>query len=112
MYKYFPHIVTFFLALFGAFAQVFFKKAMPLKFNIIDLFTNYWLIFGFILYGVAFIGYLLVLRYAPVSELYPVLAFSYIFVMILASFMLSEPVTIKKFVGAGVIIFGIFLIGG
>jgi len=112
MYKYLPHIVTLLMSVFGATAQVFFKKAMPLKFNPIDLITNYWLVSGFVLYGIAFVGYLLVLKYAPVSELYPIIACSYIFVMILASIMLGESVTIKNFIGAIVIVIGVWLIGG
>lgn len=107
MYKYFPHIITFFLSSLGAVAQLLFKKAMPLKFNFIDLTTNYHLIIGFFLYGVAFIGYLLVLNYAPVSELYPIIAFSYLFIMIFSYFFLGELITGFKIIGSLLIILGV-----
>ena len=100
------------MAFLGASAQICLKKAMPLKINMIDLVTNYWLIVGVALYGLAFVGYLLVLRYAPVSQLYPIIAFSYLFVILLASQILSEPLTIKKAIGGAMIVFAVFLIGG
>ncbi len=110
MYKYLPHIITFFLSIFGSVAQLLFKKAMPLKFNIISLITNYYLIIGFFLYGIAFIGYLLVLNYAPVSQLYPIIAFSYVFIMIFSHFWLGELITGFKIIGSLMIVCGVGLI--
>ena len=98
------------MAIFGASAQILFKKAMPLKFNIISLITNYYLLFGMLLYGIAFVGYILVLKYAPVSQLYPIIACSYIFVMLFSYIYLGESLTLLKILGSLLIIFAVGLI--
>lgn len=110
MIKYLPHLVTILMAGLGGTAQIMLKKAMPLQLNPISLLTNGFLISGVALYGIAFIGYLAVLRYAPVSQLYPIIATSYVFVVIIASIVLSEPMTISKLIGSVLVVGGVALI--
>lgn len=105
-----PIIVTILMSVFGAVAQVLFKKAMPLDFTPQGLFTNYYLIIGFVLYGIAFVGYLLVLRYANVSVLYPLIALSYVWIMFLALWFLKEPITKFNLIGSVLIVCGVGLI--
>jgi len=97
--------------LLGGVAQVLFKKATEsFKLNIIALLQNYWLIAGFVLYGMAFVGYLLALRYGDVSMLYPLIASSYIFVCILSWIFLKESITFLKVLGNIGIIVSVYLI--
>ena len=110
MLKYMPHFIVLLCSLFGATAQLLFKKGMPFKFNIFSLITNYYLIGGFFLYGVSLIGYLTVLKHAPVSQLYPIIAFSYIWVLFFSYLWLGESLTLFKGFGSVLIILGIVLI--
>jgi len=95
----------------GGLAQIMLKKGMDV-FAYAQIFTNWQLAIGVSLYGLSFILYNYALRFGDVTVLYPLIAFSYVFMMIFASFMLSEPVTIRKFIGAFVILFGVWIIGG
>jgi drug/metabolite transporter (DMT)-like permease len=97
-----------FAALLGAVAQILFKKSNP-AFNL-SLLTNWWLIVGIALYGIGFIINLLAYRAGDASVLYPVIALSYFFVVVLAAVFLGEPLTTKKVVGSLLIVGGVSLI--
>lgn len=105
--------LVIFCSLLGAGAQIYLKKGMTdFEFAYEQIIRNWELVLGVFLYGLSFILYNFALKFGEVTMLYPLIAFSYIWVMILASFMLNEPVTMKKIVGAVVIVGGVFLIGG
>ena len=103
--------LVIFCSALGGLAQVMLKRGIDV-FVFEQIYRNWNLITGVALYGIAFLLYNYALKFGDVTVLYPLIAFSYIFVMIFASFMLSEPVTIKKFIGAIVIVFGVWIIGG
>lgn len=104
-------IVVLICALLGSVGQIFFKKASDnLTFEIMPLITNYWLILGLFFYGVATIGYVIALKYGEVSKLYPVIAFSYLFVLIFSWKFLGEKITFLKVLGSFGIIFSVGLI--
>lgn len=107
--KYWAVGVVLGCSLLGAIAQILFKKSMQLSW--IEIFKDWQIYVGFILYGFAFIFYLIALRYEDVSILYPVIALSYVWLVILAYPMLQEAFTYQKLVGSGVIILGVYLIG-
>lgn len=72
----------------------------------------FFLLFGFILYGVGAIVMIIAYRYGSLSVLQPMLSLNYILSIIIAKLILNEQITLFKIVGIILIIFGIILIGG
>jgi len=92
-------------ACLGSVAQVLMKR-FP-----IDL-SNLWNIGLYTavgLYGVALVAYLFALRHLPVNVAYPLIALSYPLVLILSYLFLNEKVLWFNWLGAIVIIGGIYL---
>ena len=105
------YLLVIFCSALGGLAQIMLKKGMD-EFAYEQIYRNWQLITGVALYGIAFLLYNFALKFGEVTVLYSLIAFSYVFVMIFASFMLSEPVTIKKLLGAVLIVCGVGLIAG
>jgi len=105
-------LVVLFCALLGSIAQICLKKSA----GIIDIkqtssiIGNYWLIIGLFLYGLAMVGYVLSLKHGELGALYSVLAFSYLFVVILSWKFLNEPISSLKILGSLGIIISVGLI--
>jgi drug/metabolite transporter (DMT)-like permease len=73
-------------------------------------YTNWFIPVGIILYIIAGVLLIIALRAGEVSVLYPVFATSFIWVLILSKVIFGEPFTSQKWIGVGIIIFGITLI--
>lgn len=109
MNAYIPIFVVVVCSLLGASAQIFLKKGMDgLDFSRLITFSP--IAIGLVLYGVAFLGYTIMLKFADVSRLYPIIALSYIWVVIIAGVFVGEQITIQKVLGSAIIIFGVCLI--
>jgi len=95
----------------GAVAQIFFKMASE-KVEWVKLQTilNRELIIAFLLYGLASLLFVHALKFGRVTVIYPVISTSYIWVMILGSKVLGEKVDLKSWLGAIMIILGVYLI--
>jgi uncharacterized membrane protein len=69
-----------------------------------------WLIIGTAIYGIsyiiAFIGY----KYGPISVLFPIISFSYIWTFLLSIKYLNEKNSLLKWIGVCLICFGILLV--
>jgi uncharacterized membrane protein len=105
-----PKLIAVLLAIgcsfLGAAGQIFFKLGSEqLTFNIFEQMTNYKLMIGLVFYGIATIGYVFALKQANVSMLYPIMALSYVWVIIMATIFLKEPFQTYKLIG----IAGLFL---
>jgi drug/metabolite transporter (DMT)-like permease len=101
--------LVIFCAMLGGLGQILMKQGMD-KFAIKTLLTNFALISGVGLYGVAFVLYLLALKFEHVSLLYPFISTSYLVVMVLSGWMLHEDITAQMYIGAVAIIGGVTLI--
>lgn len=64
---------------------------------------------GIVLYAVSMIFWLLVLSRIDLSLAYPMLALSYVGVMLVSLFVLGEKVTAIRWIGAAFIILGVIL---
>lgn len=98
-----------FAAMLGATGQLALKKVsdVPLGLMLFSWYT--WLFIA--TYGVAVIINLLAYRAGgQASYLYPIIATSYIWVVILAAIFLGEPLTAGKIVGSIVIVIGVAII--
>ena len=96
------YLVVVVCAVLGASGQLFLKQGVD-SIHILKL------ILGVFLYAVAFIGFTTALRFGNLSKLYPILAFSYIFILILSQIFLGENVTVMNYIGAGIIVLGVAL---
>ena len=92
-------------------AQVLYKSGVAtLSFDIMSLLTNYKIISGFALYGIAAFMMLLAFKGGEVTVLYPIFATSFIWVALLSNIFFSEPLNHYKMFGIFSIIIGITFI--
>jgi undecaprenyl phosphate-alpha-L-ara4N flippase subunit ArnE len=71
-----------------------------------------WLVLSVALLGCAMLLWLLVLQRVPVSVAYPMLSLNFIFITLAARFIWHEPVSLRHWLGVGLIIGGIVMMVG
>ncbi|WP_342427260.1 EamA family transporter [Paenibacillus sp. FSL L8-0158] len=114
-----PTLVNFLLLVLNVImlcsGQVFFKLGLE-KIGGVSL-SNAWkalfvpnIIIGLLLYVFATLIWFVVLSRMPLSVAYPIQSLAYIFGVIAALFIFHEPVSIMKWVGATIILVGVFVI--
>jgi drug/metabolite transporter (DMT)-like permease len=109
--KMYVILLVAFCALLGAAGQVFFKlSSKSLSFNLLSLATNWKLIIGLVLYGLATVLFLIMLRQGNLSILYPIIATSYIWVALFSTIFLQEAFPAYKWAGVLLIIGGVIVI--
>lgn len=69
-----------------------------------------YIITGMVIYIVATVIWLNVLSKIPLSFAYPLMSIAYIFGMILAKTVLGESISTVRWLGAFVIVFGVYLV--
>ena len=72
----------------------------------------FYLILGFGLYGIGALVMLYAYKFGSLSVLQPMLSMNYVLTIVIANFVLKEPIGLLKFIGILVIICGVVLIGG
>ncbi len=106
--KLWAALLILFTTLLTSSAQILYKFGIPsLKFNLMSIITNYYLIGGLLLYGVGAILMIISFRGGEVSVLYPIIATSYIWVSILSLYFLGETMNIFRWTGVFIIVAGI-----
>ena len=108
--SFIPHIMVIGASMLGAIGQILFKKGADNFQLSLELIKNYWFIGGAVLYLTALIITMFAYKQGSVSVLYTLIAFSYIWVMLLAAIFLKEPLSAFKILGGIVIIGGIALV--
>ena len=96
----------------GALGSLLIKKGSE-KFEVRKIhriFSNYFMILGLLLYFLAAILFIFILRYEKLSVLYPLTAMTYIWVALLSIKYLKEHMNYLKWIGILAIIAGIFFI--
>lgn len=85
--------------------------ANTLKFNLISIITNYYIMGGLALY--AFITLLILIAYkgGEVSVLNPIIATSYIWTTILSIIIFADIINSSKVIGIFIVIIGVSLVG-
>jgi len=98
--------------LIGAFGPILLKKGSSrFNRNIFKQFTNYYMIGGFVLYGISTIIFIPALKGGELSVLYPLVALAYVWVCLLSVKFLNEKMNALKWIGILLIIFGAGFIG-
>ena len=92
------------MMLFGSF------PATQLLQKIIPMFLNPFVFFGFAAFGLSSIFWLVVLSRMQLSFVYPMVSVAYVLVALASLVFFKESVTLVRWLGIAVIIFGVFLI--
>ena len=103
---------TFLCVLCISIGQLLFKKAasaLPSVFSVAALLQNGWLIAALALYGVTTLGWIWILRHAPLHLAYPFMGLAFLLVPLLARALLGEPLTWQTLVGGALILAGVTL---
>ncbi|MCF7871699.1 EamA family transporter [Candidatus Woesearchaeota archaeon] len=93
----------------GASGITLIKKGIPSKFSLKG-FINEWIIYGVACYGISTIIFILIIKMADLSVVYPLTSLSYIFVILLAAKFLGEKINKHKWIAIMLIIIGNALI--
>ena len=92
--------------------QILFKlgatRSLSGEFDFLQL-INAYTIFALVLYGGATLLWMYVLRSAPLNSAYPLVALSFVFVPIVAHFVLGEAYSLRILMGGLVIVVGVYL---
>ena len=105
-------IITVFATFMGAIGSLLLKiGSAKFRFNIKALVTNYALILGLGLYGLASILFIIALKYGDLSYLYPFISLSYVWACLLSIKYLNEKMNTWKWFSILLIIAGVSLIG-
>lgn len=75
-----------------------------------QIFSLWPLLAGFVSYGIGAVLMILAFRGGEVTVLYPIVASSYVWVVIMSSFAFGEPLNALKIIGSLVLVWGIFFI--
>ena len=92
--------------------QLLFKQAataLPANPGLMDWATNGWLIASLALYGVTTLGWVWILRHAPLHLAYPFMGLAFLIVPTLAWAFLGEPLTWRTLAGGALILAGVAL---
>lgn len=109
--KEWPIFLAAFCAFLGALGQLLFKLgSSSIEFNFSSWVTNIKILGGIALYGLSAILFIVALKYGNLSVLYPVIATSYIWVMLISNRFLGEPISTVNWLGLALILSGIVLI--
>jgi drug/metabolite transporter (DMT)-like permease len=98
------------MTMIGAFAGFFLKKASSIVGIKKLVFNNYYLYVGIILYLLSAIINIFILRFLDYSVILPLTSITYIWTMIISSFLLKEKISMKKVIGIMMICLGTFII--
>lgn len=105
-------ILVILCTIIATLAQVFYKLSMiNTSFNLSSLIHNYYLWFGFFLYGFGAITLILALKGGELSVIYPILSLSYIWVFLISIIFFGELVNFSKLLGISFVVLGVILIG-
>lgn len=92
--------------------QLLFKKAaaaLPASLSAPALLQNGWLLAALVLYGITTLGWVWVLRHAPLHLAYPFMGLAFLIVPLLAWIFLGEPLHWRTLAGGGLIMAGVAL---
>lgn len=92
--------------------QLLFKKAaatLPATLSPFGLLQNRWLMAALVLYGVTTLGWVWILRHAPLHLAYPFMGLAFLIVPILAWLLLGEPIGWQTLAGGALILAGVAL---
>jgi len=79
--------------------------------NALQVAASPWIVSGILLYGLATLIWLAVLSRLPLSAAYPMQSLAYVFALLLAWLLFGEAVPPNRWIGTGIILAGVFVVG-
>lgn len=79
--------------------------------NILTVMLSPLILLGIALYGIATILWLFVLSRLPLSVAYPMQSLAYVLGLIVAWWIFGEAIPLNRWIGAGIIVAGVMVIG-
>ena len=107
--RYLPFVLVTLGAFLAAAGQIFLKLGANGARSVSD-FANSRTLFGFALYGVGSILWVVALSRLPLSKVYPFTILTFVLVYIASATMLGEPMTATVLFGATLVILGLLVI--
>ncbi len=105
-------LLMFLFTVFSAAGQYLYKLgAGSLKLEPLALVTNYPVIAGLSFYFIAAVLLMYALKHAELSVVYPFIGMGYVWVAFLAFFFFSEQLMLINWLGIGLIVAGVSLVG-
>lgn len=92
--------------------QLLFKRAAetwPSPFSVFALARNPWLLTALTVYAVATLGWIYVLRSAPLSVAYPLFALAFLIVPLLSWWLFGDVMRWNQWLGGAIIIVGVWV---
>lgn len=92
--------------------QLLFKQAaatLPATLSLVGLLQNWWLMAALVLYGFTTLGWVWILRHAPLHVAYPFMGLAFLIVPTLAWLLFGEPIGWRTLVGGALILVGVAL---
>jgi drug/metabolite transporter (DMT)-like permease len=104
-------LLVFAASVVGSFGAVFLKLGAHCLDGTIRSFINMRLALGVALFLGSSVFYALGIKGGQLSVLYPMVSLGYIWTMLWSRLFFNEPFTRDKFLGLGLILLGVFLVG-
>lgn len=96
----------------GSFGAVFLKAgAARLQGTLLSLLTNWRLAAGVFAFVLSSVFYVVAIKHGELSILYPMVSLGYLWTLLWSRIFFQEPLTRNKFIGLGMILSGIVLLG-
>lgn len=105
-------LLTFLCVLGISVGQLLFKlaaHALPPHTQVLDWIMNGWLIAALVIYGLTTVGWVWILRHAPLHLAYPFMGLAFLIVPVLAWLFLGEPLHWRTLAGGALILVGLAL---
>lgn len=96
-------LIMIIAALFTAFGQFFWKLS--------DGKNLYFLLLGFLCYGIGAVGMIIAFRFGSFSVIHPMISVGYIFSLVIGYYYLSEVINGMKLTGILLILSGVIMLG-
>ena len=103
-------LATLLCVLCIAIGQLLFKKAalaLPAQAQLLDWVFNGWLVASLVLYGITTLGWVWILRHAPLHLAYPFMGLAFLIVPCLEWLFLGNPIKLPTIIGGACILVGI-----
>ena len=104
-------LLVFSASVVGSFGAVFLKLGAAQLTKSILSFLNWRLVFGVALFLGSSVFYALGIKGGQLSVLYPMVSLGYIWTLVWSRLFFKESLTKQKFLGLGLILLGVFLVG-
>ena len=104
-------LLVFTASIIGSFGAVFLKLGAAQLTGSLISFLNWRLAFGVALFLGSSVFYALGIKGGQLSVLYPMVSLGYIWTLLWSRLFFKESLTRQKFLGLGLILLGVFLVG-